>query len=379
MTRISEKIPNGLRSVLNLFLLAGMLAGCTDHSPLQIGFVGGISGRVSDLGIAGRNGAILAIEERNQAGGIDGRQVELIIRDDQQNADIARQQVKALIDLKVEAIIGHMTSSMSEASLPLINEAKMVMVSPTTTAPLFSDRDDYFFRVIESTRSYAEKAADYQFNTLGRRRIAVVLDEGNRTYTESWLNDFSQAFQKKGGVIVYEARFSSSLTVPFPDIAEQLLASKADAVLIIANSVDAAMLSQHLRRLDSRIPLLAAEWAATERLVELGAGAVEGMVLAQFIDRQSRKTAYLAFHAAYLKRFNQSPGFAGVTGYDAARVVLDALAGRKPNQSLKDSILSIRRFSGASAPIEINETGDARRDSYLTVIRDGQFRTLEER
>jgi branched-chain amino acid transport system substrate-binding protein len=72
-------------------MLVAFLIGCAPPEPIRIGFVGGTSGRVADLGIAGRNGAQLAVELRNQAGGVAGRAVELLIRDNEQNPDMAER------------------------------------------------------------------------------------------------------------------------------------------------------------------------------------------------------------------------------------------------------------------------------------------------
>ena len=65
-----------------LLLVLGLVSGCGPREPVRVGFLGGLSGRVADLGEAGRNGAQIAVEEVNRAGGIDGRQIQLIVRDD---------------------------------------------------------------------------------------------------------------------------------------------------------------------------------------------------------------------------------------------------------------------------------------------------------
>lgn len=69
--------------------MACLLAGCSPPKPLRIGFLGGLSGRAADLGVSGRNGVTIAIELRNQAGGIKGRMVKLLAEDDQQDAKVA--------------------------------------------------------------------------------------------------------------------------------------------------------------------------------------------------------------------------------------------------------------------------------------------------
>lgn len=366
----------GRLGLIGAALCAALVAGCADPEPIRIGFVAGISGRVADLGIGGRNGALLAVEERNQAGGIGGRPIQLVVRDDQQNAEQASQAFRELAAQKVEAVIGNMTSTMCAVSLPLANAAQLLMMSPTCTATTFSGADDYFFRVISSTKDYAERSADYQARTLQRRRIAVAYDTGNAVYTESWLGDFRARFEALGGEILTPVAFRSSAEAPFADMAAQLAASGADAALLLCNSLDAGLLAQHVRAKDPKLPLIASEWAATERLVELGGGAVEGIISGQFIDRESTNPRYLAFREQFLRRFNQEPGFAGVAGYDAAKVVLDALALRKGDETLKTALLRQRTFVGVDGEIAFDANGDAFRATFLTTVEGGRYRTL---
>lgn len=365
--------------ILAFALLAALIAGCGKPEPIRIGFIAGISGRVADLGIGGRNGALLAVEERNQAGGIGGRPVELLVRDDQQDKEQAARVFRELAGLKVEAVVGNMTSAMCAVSLPLANEAQLVMMSPTCTATAFSGIDDHFFRVISSTAVYAAKSAEYQAQAMQRRRIAVAIDMGNAVYTESWLKDFRESFEALGGEVLEPVGYRSSAEAPFADIAAQLAAAGADAVLFLSNSLDAAMLAQHVRAKNPKLPLIASEWASTERLVELGGSAVEGIMAGQFLDRDSQRPAFVAFRERFLRRFNQEPGFAGVAGYDAAKVALDALAARRSDETLKAALLRQRKFAGVDGEITFDANGDAFRETYLTTVEGGRFRTLRGR
>ena len=114
-------------------LLLLLLTGCGREQPVEIGFVGPLSGGASDLGFAGRNGTLLAVEVFNNAGGLDGEPVTVVIRDDMHDAETGRKIVQELIDRKVAAIVGPMTSSVGVAVAPLANEAQKVMVSPPST------------------------------------------------------------------------------------------------------------------------------------------------------------------------------------------------------------------------------------------------------
>ena len=366
-----------LRQFGALIALFSLLAACTPAEPVRLGFLGGISGRVADLGIGGRNGALLATEMRNATGGINGRQIELLVEDDQQDPALAQQALSRLISRKVDAVVGPMTSAMAMSVVPLVNQAQILMVSPTVTTPLLVGQDDHFFRVLASTTEYAQKSAAYHFTTRGSRRIAAVFDTRNQAYTQPWLQDYRTAFEAAGGVLSDSVPFSSVDETRFFALTERVLHSQPDGVLIVANSVDTALLAQQLRKHDAKINIYTSEWAATERLLELGGKAIEGMVIAQFLDRASQQPSYLAFHKAYVERFQQQPGFAGLTGFDAANVVLDALAARTDGQTLKQAVLARREFAGAQSAILFDANGDARRDTFMTTIRDGQFVRLQ--
>ena len=361
--------------------LAAMLAallfatiGCAPPGPIHIGFLGGLSGRVADLGIGGRNGAILAVEMRNRQGGVKGRRIELIAEDDQQDTDVAKQAVERLLARRVEVIIGPMTSVMALAVLPQMNAAGIPLISPTVTTNALTGVDDQFFRVVAPTATHASKSAELYFRRYGLRRVTLACDLRNKAYSESWAGDFRQAFEALGGRIVGEIAFDGSGSIA--ELASTVLAGKPDGVIIVANSVDTALLVQHLRMRDANVRLGTAEWAATERLIELGGRAVEGLVVAQYVDRESTEPAYLAFRHAYRERFGDEPGFPGLTAFDATNVALDALAERSPGQTLKQALLAHGAFVGAQSPIVFDASGDTLRDTFLSVIRDGKFISL---
>jgi len=355
-------------------LLAG---GCGEGEPVKIGFVGGLSGRVADLGISGRNGALLAVEDRNSSGGIGGRTVELIIRDDGQDADTAVRVDGELVDLGVEAILGHMTSSMSMAAADLVNRTGTVLMSPTTTTTYLTGRDDHFFRVVATTREYAAKMARYLRGEVGLKAVSVIYDAKNKAYTESWLEEFKTEFTALGGRIAGARSFNSGPDVLFFDLAEDSLAPDADGLVIIASAMDTAMICQQLKKMKRQVPVAAAEWASTERLIDLGGAAVEGIIVSQFFDRERDDPVFNDFGEAFRDRFGEEPGFAAVNAYDAASVLMEAIGRRKEGESLKEAILRIRTFSGVQGPVTIDGYGDATRETYITTIRDGRFRVLE--
>lgn len=351
--------------------LLGLLA-CSPP-PVRLGFVGGLSGRVADLGVEARNGATLAVEMRNKTGGIKGRHIELLAEDDRQNPETAAEVVAKLIDLKVDAIIGPTTSAMAMAALPLVNAAGVVMIGPTVSTRQLNGIDDHFFRVVASTDANARANADYHYQRLGLRRASAAYDLNNKAYSQSWLDDYAAEFTRLGGEVVDRVGFASNASVRFPELAHALLASQPDVVLIVANSVDAAMLCQHLRQLDPGVRIATSEWAATEQLIELGGSTVEEIIVAQLFDRHSTLPSSVEFNRNYLARFGKASGFGGLTAFDATNVALDAIAAQKRGQTLKQALLAQKTFAGVQGPLVFDDYGDTWRMTYLTTIRHGQF------
>lgn len=363
------------RGVIAIAVLGALTAGCDDPAPIKIGFLGGMSGRVADLGISGRNGALLAIEQQNSAGGIGGRKIQMIVRDDKQDPGTARAAINEFIDKRVTAVIGPMTSVIGVTIVPLVNEARMVLVSPTVTTKALTGKDDYFFRVLAHTKSYAQIAARFHRNTKKLTRIAAIYDARNAAYTKSWLDDFRGAFEKIGGKIVGTVSFRSGTDRDFADMARRALDTDCEGVLILSNSVDGALLMQRLRSINRDVHILTSEWAGTERLIELGGRATEGAHVGQFIDRLSDKPSFVSFQRAYVKRFGEEPGFAGMAGYDAANLLIASLAATagQGGETLKRAILRIGSFAGAQETVRIDRFGDSNRTTFMTTVRNGKF------
>ena len=358
-----------------LLVLLFLIGGCSPREPLRIGFLGGLSGNVADLGEAGRNGAQIAIEEANRAGGINGRQLELIVRDDAQNPEKAIAAADELIAAQVEAIVGPMTSAMAEVVLPLAKDAGVVLVSPTVSARKFFGRDDNLFLVMSSTQEEARLSASYHFKDSGARRVAAIYDLKNLAYTESWLREFTVAFQQLGGDI-FPVAYESSPDANLGTIVRQALNTRPDAVLMITSAVDAARFSQKLRDRHPDILLFTSQWAATDRLIELGGAAVDGMMVHNYYDRDSGSERMTNLRRVYVERFQREPGFAGVAAYDATRAVLDGLTRRRGGESLRDALLLHGPFSGAENDFSFDRFGDSQRVPHIAVVRDGQFSTV---
>lgn len=361
------------RCTTGLVLALALLLPACEKAPLGVGFLGGLTGHAADLGTAGRDGALLAVEQVNLLGGIGGVSVKLHEFDDQQQPGDLPQVMQAVQRTGVLGLVGPMTSSIAKEWIPLANQAALLTVSPTVTSSDFTGQDDFFFRVISDTQTYARASAAHYAKGSQRRRFAVALDENNAAYTRSWLKHFKVATQVHGATLVSEIGFGLAGSLPIAEVVRQSLAARPDAMVLIANAPDTARIVQMVRKENALLPLMAAEWSATEQLLMLGGRAVEGLRIAQFMDHQSTTPNYLKFVADFRQRFGRTPGFAEVAAFDAMRVMLQALAQRQPGESLKASMLRIRRFQGLQQLIEFDDWGDSSRQVVLTTVQDGRY------
>jgi len=362
-----------IRSLLVLVAFGILLAGCSERKPLKIGFVGPLTGRNADLGIAGRDAVMLAVERINDAGGINGRQVQLIIRDDRQDPATAVEVDQELIADGVVVIIGHMTSAMSVAAVPTVNGAQVLMVSPTTSSNELTGLDDHFLRVYPPNSSVARRLAAHARNRLGLKRMAIVYDLANRGHTQGWSSHFRAAFEAMGGRIAVTSTFDSGQRTSFLKLARDIIKQEPDGIFFIANALDTATFCQQLRKLGSRIPVVVSEWSTTDELITHGGSAVEGVSFLQNFDRFSVSRPYLDFKQVYQQRLGREPTFASFFAYEAAQVVFAGLAQSSDPERLKSFIISQGKFSGLQGDFVIDRYGDAERLQLLMVVKNGRF------
>ncbi len=359
--------------VIAFFCCIGVIYAA-EQKPIKIGFVGGLTGKISDLGIQGRNGATLAVEDINRQGGIHGRPVRLIAKDDKQDVQTALSVDKQLIDEGVVAIVGHMTTAMSEAALPLINDRKMVMVSPTTSTGKLSGIDDYFLRVINDNRGLTELLADYAAGRLKLRRIVATHDLSNKAYSEGFVAHFRAGFERFGGKVIHSESYVISPDSGFKKLARAMLAAKPDGLLIVASAIDTAMLCQQVRMAGSSIPILIGGYAQTPDLLSQGGPAVEGVIATEYVNYNSTAKPVVEFRNRFRERFGGvDPTFAAIFAYDAVMVIKDALSVNPDPGSLKETILRQKTFRGLEGTFGINSYGDAKRTAYIVTVRNNRF------
>lgn len=353
--------------------LGAVLTACGEQKSIQIGFIGGLSGKFADLGTPGRDGVTLAVEEVNTKGGIKGRKIVLVVKDDEHDPGKARQAADELIAQKVTAIIGPMTSAMAVAVVPCINESPIAIMGGTVVTTSLSGKDDNFLRAISTTREYAGQAARHYVNHFKFQRAAVVFDVANRDYAENWATDFAASFIQEGGVSTAKVAFDSRGEKDYDRIVTGLMESRPEVVAFAASPVDSALIAQKIRQKNSTVRFYGSGWAAAHRMIELGGKAVEGMLVEHYYNAHDTSPRYQAFVSHYRQRFGKEPDYASIVAYDAANIVLQTLEKDANPATLKQRIIAQGSFQGIQDVIRIDRHGDAERPAYFSEIREGKF------
>ncbi len=380
--RLEKLKSNTLVLILLVCVVIGALVliygNVINKEPVRIGFVATLTGNQAELGVQERNGVQLAVEDINAAGAVNGRPIELIVRDDLGTPDGVQAADRELINSSVVAIIGPATSGQALAGLEVTNPARMVMLSPTVSSPVFSGKDDYFFTIVVTSPVRTHAFAQNIFQRRNVTRIAVIYDTDNAAYTQTYLESFTERYQPLGGTVAAQANFSSKTQPDFAPLVSLVRASNPDGLLIIATDSDTALIAQRARVMGWQVPLFTSAWAQTETLITDGGQAVEGMEIEQVFPLTSQEPDYLDFKTRYETRFGQSPSFGAMYGFESMKVLAAALqkTGGKAG-GLKQALLGIQNFKGLIDSFSFDQYGDVVRPFSIGSIRNGTFVTTE--
>lgn len=354
-----------------LVLLTG--AACTsktqvqeDKTPIKLGWLGPLTGDVSSVGTVDKQGAELAVKEINEAGGINGRPLEIVYEDGTCDAKTASNAGNKLINIdKVVAIIGGYCSSETLAVAPMAEQNKVIMIAPGATSPAITAAGDYIFRVIPSDSYQGKYAANFAYNTLGKRKAAIVFAKAD--YTEGLANVFSEEFKKLGG----EVLLTESFLQTDRDLKTQLTkvkASLSDFMYFLTYTEAGIVGFKQAEELGMKKTILGAETFSDLKLV--GAKGAEGAIYTTPVSKESEdfKTKFLSYASR-----TDMPVFVSQT-YDAVKILAQVMekAGTDPVK-IKDELYKIKEYQGVSGSIGFDSNGDLTTAAYdVMVIKNGK-------
>src|SRR5215217_2967027 len=177
---------------------------------IKVGVYGDLTGQTSSFGQSTKNGIQLAVDEINAAGGVGGKKIELVIEDDQGRPEQAKTVVSKLINQdKVQAIIGEVASTNSLAAAPVAQDAKIPMITPSSTNPKVTEVGDYISRVCFIDPFQGSVMAKFAANTL-KAKTAAIIGDVNSDYSKGLTQFFEEEFTRLGGKVVAKEAYTQS-------------------------------------------------------------------------------------------------------------------------------------------------------------------------
>ena len=347
----------------------------TNHSTIKIGYFGDLTGPTFNFGQSAINGVLMAASEINQAGGISGRKIDVVIEDDKGSPEEAARLTTKLIDQdKVLAIIAGGTSGNSRAAAPKAQSSHIPMISPSSTDPAVTKTGNYIFRACFVDTFQGEVMASFAINTLKAKKAAILFDF-NSPYSKGLTDYFKLSFAKLGGSIVSEQTYTQG-DADFKGQLSTIRSAEPDVIYIPGYYGDVALIAKQTRMLGLAQPLLGGDgWDAPE-LWQLGGDALNGAYISTHYSVDDPSPAIQQFVDLYKQRYgNLLPDAHAALAYDGARLLFDAIArtGSTEGDKLRDALAQTKNFNGVTGVISMDADRNAVKPAVVLKLQDLKF------
>ena len=367
----------GLLVVMTAVIL--LLLYFRGSKPIRLGFIGTISGKYGALGSTARDGALLAVEEINASGGINGRRLELVILDDEGSPEKAALHAESLAEGEIQFIIGPFLTVSGTAVLPIINKHGILTISGTTMGDNLADQDDYYFVLIPTIKYYGQELATMAISD-GHLRFASISDSRNDPYCTTFLDGIRPIVDAKTSASLEEITFQTSNEVPYSRIVETLDLDDIDAVFLCSSAFDTAFMAQNIKQRRKEAVLYSASWGISRELVQNGGSAVEGIFFFMPINSEDSSEGYRKFQDSFRKRYNRDPSYVAIFNYEAVRLLEGCLLQERSTspEKVKELILEKEEHQGVQRHFRLDAEGDAIRPLILHTIENGSIEPIEK-
>ena len=318
-------------AVASVVLSFGSIAAAAD--PIKIGVDGPFTGGSSSMGVSMRDGVRLAVTEINKAGGVLGRKIELIERDDEAKNERGVQIAQELINKeKVTAVVGYINTGVSLASQRFFQEAKIPVMNNVATGSIVThqfdkDPDNYVFRNAAPDNIQAPMIVEEAITRRGFKKVAILADSTN--YGQLGREDLEKALKAKGITPVAEEKFN----IKDVDMTAQLLKAKeagAEVVLTYGIGPELAQIANGMTKLGWKVPMIGSWTLSMANFIDNAGPGGEGARMPQTFIQEASSPKRKAFIDDYLKTFKpknnriDSP-VSAAQGYDSIYLLAAAI------------------------------------------------------
>jgi len=347
---------------------------------VRIGVFMSLTGSTANFGISSTNGIKLAADEVNAAGGINGKQIELNIQDDRSDASEAATIVtKFVTQDAVHAVIGEVASSRSIAAAPIAQNAKIPMLTPSSTNPEVTKKGDYIFRSCFIDPVQGAAIAQFAARTLNAKRAAIMVDRKN-DYSTGLEKFITATFIRLGGEMVATSSYQEG-DQDFNAQLTSIKGSNPEVIFVPGYYNDVGLIAKQARDKGINVPLLGGDGWDAEQLYKIGGTALNGSFFSNHYSPYDTDPMVQKFVNDYKARYNSIPDALAATAYDAARIMFDAIkrANSLDGKAIRDALAATKDYPGVTGKVTFNENRDAVKPIVMIEIKDGGIYAVRER
>lgn len=331
---------------------------------IKIGLVAPLTGDVKTFGESTKNGFLLAIEEVNAQGGINGRQIKTFIQDDKNDPTEAQNAGSKLINQDgVKLIIGSVSSKCSIPLSQTCQDASAVMITPTSTNPKVTIRDDgsrkdFIFRACFIDPFQGKVAAKFALEKLKVRTTAILYDVGN-DYVKGLAEFYRDNFIDGGGeVLVYESYQKDD--TDFSALLTKVKQANPDVLYIPDYYNKVGLIAKQARQLGIKSVLMGGDGWDSPEMLKIAGDAIVGGYFTNHYSPDDPRPEVQEWVKKYLAKYGSMPDALATLAYDATCLLLEGI--KKANSDnpvkVKEALQSITDFKSVSGSISFDEYGN---------------------
>ena len=374
------------RSLISLTIIAALLAAIACQpsggggDKVRIGVFMSLTGDTANFGISSTNGIKMAADEVNTTGGINGKQIELLVQDDRSDASEAATIVtKFVTQDQVHAILGEVASSRSIAAAPIAQNAKIPMLTPSSTNPEVTKKGDYIFRSCFIDPVQGAAIAQFAAKTLNSKRGALMVDRKN-DYSTGLEKVINEVFTRLGGQIVVTQSYQAA-DQDFNAQITSIKGANPDVIFVPGYYGDVGLFAKQARDKGITVPIVGGDGWDSPSLYQIGGAALNGCYFSNHYSPDDADPLVQKFVNDYKSRFGTVPDALAATAYDAARIMFDAIkrANSLEGTAIRNALAATKDFPGVTGRVTFNENRDAVKPIVMIKIEDGGKFVVAER
>lgn len=383
-----RKIVTALATVASAALLAACSSVSSNSSAssatgtkigdtIKIGYNLELSGSTSSYGQTEEKGANLAVKEINAAGGVDGKKLEVITKDNKSETAEAATVATSLASEGANVIIGPATSGASGASISSVTQAAVPMISPSgTQTDLVVSSDgktqDYFFRTTFTDGYQGQIMAEYATSKLNAKKVVLYYDNSS-DYGKGVAETFQKSYK---GEIVSTVTFASG-DKDFQAALTKLKNLEFDAIIMPGYYNETGTITKQARELGIKAPILGSDGFDSPKYAELATASAANDVyyLSAFVTSASAKAK--AFYDAYVAEYGEEPSMFSALAYDSVYMAAEAAKGASTSVDIKDNLSSLKDFEGVTGTMTVDKDHNVIKSVYIIGLKNGDESTVD--